>query len=298
MKTQATPEVTKRNIYSKESHRDAFTFRELLVVLAVMGMLTVVVLPALAKSRPGGQAARCMNNLRQMMAGVLVYAGDYGDFFPPNPDDANSFFGHNWVPGNAGGAGSGVPWRPEYLADSTRCAVLNYIGANASLFKCPADERVGIPSSGTYAGQRVPAPRTISMNAVVGTVCAGFKAGFGHGGAPLFETVAPYIPVNYFRYSKVSGIVAPTPSRLWVLLDESSIGLNDGAFAVGMTSSTWIDAPGAYHNGAGSFAFADGHFESKKWRSESTGQRIGVIASGSPEEADYLWLRDRTSAAR
>jgi len=298
MKTLSAIPLTPRHLGANGPQRDAFTFRELLVVLAVIALLFVVVLPALARSRPDGQAARCMNNLRQMMAGMLVYAGDHNDFLPPNPDDANLLIGHNWVAGNSGGSGKNVPWHPEYLTDPRRCAILNYIGTNTTLFKCPADERWGTTSGGPTAAQTIPAPRTISMNALVGTVCAGFKAGIGHGGAPLFETVAPYVPVNYFRYSKVSGLVAPSPSRLWVLLDESSIGLNDGAFAVGMTSSTWIDAPGAYHNGAGSFAFADGHFESKKWRSESTGQHVGAITPGTAEEADYLWLRDRTSAAR
>ena len=300
MNTQTTLPVTPRNVPSHAPRRAAFSLTELLVVLAVIGLLSVTVLPALARTRPNGQAARCMNNLRQMMAGMLVYAGDNSDLLPPNPDDANTFFGHNWVPGNAGGAGPGVLWRPEDLADPRRCAILSYIGTNTSLFKCPADERWGIAApSSIYAGQKVPAPRTISMNGAVGTACQSWLSGGGHGGIPNQPTQAPWLGGDkYAKFSKSSTIAALQPSSLWVLVDESAIGLNDGAFGVTMVSSAWVDAPGAYHDGAGSFAFADGHCELRKWQSELTGQRPGAITPGTPEEADYLWLRDRTSAAR
>src|SRR5207248_4027285 len=45
---------------------EAFTFVELLVVLAVIAALAATLLPAMAKSRPNVQAFQCLNNHRQL----------------------------------------------------------------------------------------------------------------------------------------------------------------------------------------------------------------------------------------
>ncbi|MBW8865106.1 MAG: hypothetical protein JF609_09345, partial [Verrucomicrobia bacterium] len=84
----------------------------------------------------------------------------------------------------------------------------------------------------------------------------------------------------------------PGPSQLWVLVDESSAGLNDGAFAFSMTSGNWIDAPGTYHGFACGLAFADGHSEVHKWKDATT----GVYHGPGNFSGDYQWLRERTSA--
>src|SRR5205809_7975973 len=44
----------------------AFTLLELLVVMAILGLLASTLLPALAKSRPSTRAFECLNNNRQL----------------------------------------------------------------------------------------------------------------------------------------------------------------------------------------------------------------------------------------
>lgn len=236
------------------------------------------------------------------MLGILIYADDMNSFFPPNPDDANRILGHNWAPGHSGGSGNSAGgnegYIPEILTDESRCAIIRYIGKNAKLFKCPADNRTGkAHGASIYSGQTVAAPRTFSMNGAVGTACRSWKQGSGHTGIPNEPTIAPHLGGgNFHRYPKVSTIGLPGPSSLWVLLDESPILLNDGAFGLSMTTVQWVDAPGDYHGQAAGFAFADGHSEIKKWQSGQTGKRVGAITANTAEEKDYIWLRDRTSA--
>jgi len=96
--------------------RGAFTLIELLVTIAILGILAALLLPVLSKSRHKAKGLYCLNNGRQMMAALTLYAGDNNDFFPPNPDDGNTVPGHNWCGGQAG---MGMPqeFSPDILKD-------------------------------------------------------------------------------------------------------------------------------------------------------------------------------------
>lgn len=61
-----------------------FTLIEVLVVVAIIGILASMLLPALGKARERSQAAVCINKLKQISLAALMYSEDEDNFAPLN----------------------------------------------------------------------------------------------------------------------------------------------------------------------------------------------------------------------
>ena len=64
----------------RRAMRGAFTLIELLVVIAIIAILAAMLLPALAQAKKRGQMAVDINNNRQILIAMTLFAGDSSDY--------------------------------------------------------------------------------------------------------------------------------------------------------------------------------------------------------------------------
>lgn len=67
--------------FPKQHH---FTLIELLVVVAIISILAAMMLPALSKARKHVKYTMCKANLKQVGAGLIMYADDHDEWYPPH----------------------------------------------------------------------------------------------------------------------------------------------------------------------------------------------------------------------
>jgi len=107
---------------------------------------------------------------------------------------------------------------------------------------------------------------------------------------------------SFIGYTTTASMTRPGPVNTFVILDEGPT-INDAFFATDMGTYdplNWpgkytTDAPATYHNKAGSFSFADGHSEIRKWRDART-CTILYYGWSSPNNVDIDWLQSKSTA--
>ena len=77
----------------------AFTLVELLVVIAIIGILAALLMPVLSRTKSSAGKATDLNNLKQIMDAIHLYASDNGDGLPAPNWDNGGFDGNGTVAG-------------------------------------------------------------------------------------------------------------------------------------------------------------------------------------------------------
>jgi prepilin-type N-terminal cleavage/methylation domain-containing protein/prepilin-type processing-associated H-X9-DG protein len=270
----------KKNIESRADGpaRSAFTLIELLVVIAIIAILAAMLLPALAKAKGKAINLHCMNNKNQLQKSLIMYATDWTEYYPPNPDASQTTPGCDWVSGNGSGgmpvgsAANADTGNPIFTMDARYSLLAPYIGNNGAVFQCPRDPRI-VPYTGTtpqLLGQRIKPIRSVSMQQGVGTKGSCFAPGAGNQkvDGPWLDGAHGHKADNpYATFGKQTDFAICSASDIWVFLDDDPWTINDPACAVIAAMPDFVDYPSPFHDNATGFSFADGHAEIHKWKS-------------------------------
>jgi prepilin-type N-terminal cleavage/methylation domain-containing protein/prepilin-type processing-associated H-X9-DG protein len=278
---------------SSDHLNHGFTLVELLVVIAVIAILASLLLPALNRAKAKAEGIFCLNNTKQLLVAWQVYADDHNDSLAYNvggngPRSIAPNTKLNWVDNI-------MSWSTNSdntnLTTITDASLGQYAGAVA-IYRCPSDKVLSDEQRNVGWPARI---RSYSMNAMVGDAGEVSKSGVNENNP------------GYVQFFKASSI--PQPLRIFIFLDEHPDSINDGYFLNKWPTPRdpdkyWIDLPASYHNGAGSFSFADGHSETHRWQNPSTKQppipellRLPMdVPKG--EAADFYWTISRMSISR
>jgi prepilin-type N-terminal cleavage/methylation domain-containing protein/prepilin-type processing-associated H-X9-DG protein len=256
----------------------AFTLIELLVVIAIIAVLAAMLLPALSRAKQKAQGTLCISNLKQLIVGWTMYAGDTRDKIVKVADtgnNANLFSQADAQPGREKAAW--VLGNVQYNADNaTNVEYLKhgllwpYINT-AKIYRCPCD---------VSTVNNVAKTRSMSMSCWMNPIAAW---------SPSVKTFSTTV------FTKVASI--SKPAMTWLTIEENPLTINDGFFVCDLNETCWVDGPAKYHNNACSVSFADGHSEIHKWTDNdvlSATSTYTKFSTGKPSK-DFTWLATRST---
>jgi len=235
------------NFCKRKSGTAAFTLIELLVVIAIIAILAAMLLPALTAAKTKAQKIACLNNIRQLGTGWIMYAGENNGRIPTcQPFDPVTFAINQtaWVRGVA------AILNPPGAFGQVDAGVLDCTNQHAlalgslfpyltsyNVYRCPGDKR---------EVDGVSYLRSYSMNNWM-------------NGEPFADVANDLDPTHRLFKSEAN---ITSPSQLYVFIDEDASTINDGMFVVYMDPAQGLqDQPALRHKTGYPLTFVDGHAE-------------------------------------
>lgn len=161
-----------------------FTLVELLVTLAIIGILAALTMGSVNRARESARRSRCLANLSQLGIGLEMYGQDHRYVLPVC-------------------AGSQDP----HAGQEIRSVLLGYVSGNNGVFRCPSDLRAESLRSGssydwnTLANGRKMDEKTLKVLAFELPVMADYDNFHGKAGRPDAKNWL-YLPVRIQKQIK------------------------------------------------------------------------------------------------
>src|SRR6266496_4507719 len=146
----------------------AFTLVELLVVLAVIGVLAGLLLPALSMAKAAAHATTCKNHLRQMGIALKMYVDENNNMYPP----------YAGSPGPAYGDATNVWWCGSVYWSSK---LFPYYPVNWTKagYRCPGYKGLTRGPAGVNLGSRLGSYAYNAVGSVVNYANTNLNLGLG-----------------------------------------------------------------------------------------------------------------------
>ena len=278
---------------SRQGNSNGFTLIELLVVIAIIAILAAMLLPALAKAKQKAMTGACLNNLKQLALGWVLYADDNNDRMV----NLNTYF-----EGAISVSPWGAPWRTDLFNNQqspapNKSTIAGWIAGiqqgykqprpdiegplwryapNANIMHCPADKHNQLPFTPGIGGP-------FCFDSYSGSVNLN---GEGHGGNCLFKKTEIFRPTDRFIWIESSDTRGENVGSWQMNIQGSQAnGFQNSMFADG------LDAPAAFHVVAANFNFCDGHAETHRWVSGATIAFANAMNGAvPPANIDSVWV--------